>query len=815
MVKKGGGGMTSWITLVLGLLLLGQQVMARTTYTGYSGSPGRQTCANSCHGGNNGTVTISGFPELYTPGTPYTITIARSSGSSINSFNASCRVGTGTTNAGVLSAGTRTAVYNTSGETNGVKLSTYNQTSATFVWTAPATGTGTVRLYVGAYQGTGQNSGQTTELVLTSGETVVNAPLLAISASTVQTSDGDSQAENGETVNVGITLSNTGTVAATGVTGTLSESSTYLTVSQATASWPSIAAGQSAASSSTFTLAVSTSLPQNTTVPLSLQVATDQGPFTLSMNLALVYVASIPVLTITGTTVTTSDGDALAENGESVGLLFTLSNTGTAQATGLTGTLTEASSLLEVVSATTSWPNIAIGQSAPANVAVTLTVSPALSQDTTVPLVLQVSTGQGTFNVNTSLGLHFVPPPPDISVASITLQNDSDGDGVWEPGEDVALSFSLVNNGAFPLTGVQLGLTSTSGHAQVLGPPVAWPSLPATSTTPASSPYQLHLAEEASAYGLESVVAQLTCAQGADTTTIALQVGRLDEYWLATVEDGGAGWTHSATAGWNDQWHIEATGSGSPTHAWRCGPNGGGVYAHHQDTRLVSPAIELRPWTTLEFQHSMSAEDSFSSPDSAYDGGVVEISLDDGATWQQITPAGGYDHWFRAVESNGSAVSHPFPGQTPCFSGVAPWETEWVNLEAFGGHTVRLGFHFGSDNFTALQGWIIDDIRLTGLHMDDVAVRPLERPATLELLPAVPNPFNPVTTVAWRQSLAGTVRAELFNLQGQRVQDLANGDFAAGLHEVQVQGAGLASGTYLVRVEGAGQGLVQKILLVK
>ncbi len=811
---KGGAGMKGWITLVLGLLLVGLAT-ARTTYTGYSGSPGRQTCANSCHGGNNGTVAITGFPTLYTPGTPYTVTIARSTGSSINSFNASCRVGTGTTNAGVLGSGTRTTTYNTSGETNGVKLSTYNQTSATFTWTAPAAGTGTVRLYVGAFQGTGQNSGQTTELTLVSNESVPNAPVLAVSSSTVQTSDGDTQAENGETVSLGITLANTGTVTATGVTGTLSESSTYLSVTGATATWPSIAAGQSATSSSTFTLEVSTSLPQNTTVPLTLAVVTDQGPFNLSLNLGLVYVASIPVLNISGTNITTSDGDALAENGEVVALTFTLANSGTAQATGITGTLVESSNLITPLNASSTWPNLAIGQSAQATVPITLAVSPTLGQDTVVPFTLQVSTTQGSFNVNGNVTLTFVPPPPDVAVASALVQNDSDGDGVWEPGEDVALSLSLANNGPLPLSDVVVSLGSLSGHVQVVGPPVSWSSLPAQSVTPAMSPYLLHLGEDATAYGLESLTVNLVCAQGADSASCALQVGRLDEYWLNTVESGAAGWTHSAAAGWNDQWHIEATGSGSPTHAWRCGPNGGGVYAHHQDARLVSPPLELRPYSRLEFQHSMSAEDSFSAPDSAYDGGVVEITVDGGLSWQQLTPLDGYDHWFRAIESNGGPVTHPFPGLTPCFSGVTTWETERVDLGAYADQTVQLAFHFGSDDFTALQGWILDDIRLIGLHMDDVALAPQLVPGGLELLPASPNPFNPSTTLRWRQAQAGSTTVELFNLQGQRVEVLASGPHAAGLHQVVVDGSTLASGAYLLRVETAGTSQTQKILLLK
>ncbi|MBU1983537.1 T9SS type A sorting domain-containing protein [bacterium] len=143
---------------------------ARTSFRGYSGAPGHQTCASSCHGQAGGNVTVSGFPEAYTPSQSYLITIQRTSGNSINQFNGSVRAGTGSTNAGVITAGTGTEVYNVTGETNGVHLSSSNQTSATFNWTAPAAGTGTVQLYVGAYQGTSYSSGLNTTIVQVSDE---------------------------------------------------------------------------------------------------------------------------------------------------------------------------------------------------------------------------------------------------------------------------------------------------------------------------------------------------------------------------------------------------------------------------------------------------------------------------------------------------------------------------------------------------------------------------------------------------------------------------------------------------------------------
>ena len=147
------------------LLLSSGSLMARSNYRGYSGAPGSLgTCASSCHGSGGGTVQISGFPTEYVPDSTYLITITAVSGSSINNFNGSIRVGTGSTNAGTISGGTNTATHNVAGETNGIHLSSNNRTSGNFNWLAPAAGTGTVHLYVGAHQGTNM-SGANTSIV--------------------------------------------------------------------------------------------------------------------------------------------------------------------------------------------------------------------------------------------------------------------------------------------------------------------------------------------------------------------------------------------------------------------------------------------------------------------------------------------------------------------------------------------------------------------------------------------------------------------------------------------------------------------------
>lgn len=142
-------------------------LMAHTNYTGYAGSPvSSGYCAASCHGSGTFQINVSGFPQTYTPGQSYTITVSAGSGT-IRNFNL-CILDGSNTSAGTLQPGSNTQTYSHSGEGTGIHGSTANQSSYDFVWIAPQQGTGTVTLYVAAHQGNAGGPNQ--DLSLTSEE---------------------------------------------------------------------------------------------------------------------------------------------------------------------------------------------------------------------------------------------------------------------------------------------------------------------------------------------------------------------------------------------------------------------------------------------------------------------------------------------------------------------------------------------------------------------------------------------------------------------------------------------------------------------
>lgn len=98
-----------------------------------------------------------------------------------------------------------------------------------------------------------------------------------------------------------------------------------------------------------------------------------------------------------------------------------------------------------------------------------------------------------------------------------------------------------------------------------------------------------------------------------------------------------------------------------------------------------------------------------------------------------------------------------------------------------------------------------------GLGAAEVAVRP----APAVHLSAYPNPFNPVTTIAYEVEEGQHVQITVTNLAGQQVAQLVDAYREPGRYQVVFDGADLPSGPYLVRVRTATGSTTHKIMLAK
>lgn len=147
-------------------------------------------------------------------------------------------------------------------------------------------------------------------------------------------------------------------------------------------------------------------------------------------------------------------------------------------------------------------------------------------------------------------------------------------------------------------------------------------------------------------------------------------------------------------------WHTSTTRRHSGTQSfWSTSANNLCVSLVSQPLPLTAAqGAQLSFWSAWDIENG-------------WDGGVVEVSTDDGTTWTRLTPGDGYP----GAISNGGSLCGIAQG-AGAFTGenqLATWTRSQIDLGAYAGQTVRLRWLYRTDSGTAGQGWFVDDIELT------------------------------------------------------------------------------------------------------
>lgn len=246
-----------------------------------------------------------------------------------------------------------------------------------------------------------------------------------------------------------------------------------------------------------------------------------------------------------------------------------------------------------------------------------------------------------------------------------------------------------------------------------------------------------------------------------------------------------------------------------------------GSYSNLADARLIVPGLMLPDADNLVFGfwHWMEAESDTVFPDSAYDGGIIELSCDNGLNWIQLFPQQGYSHQISAF-----AESCPFPVGKSVFSGQHEWKEEIFDLTAFRGMSVQIRFHFGSDkdNDFPYAGWYIDNVAIKYPYGESEAVYANDGVAAdhFWLSPNFPNPFNSSTSFVYNLPRSGHVTIEVYNIRGQKIKVLVDNTQEAGDHRISWNGDddrenAVTSGIYIIRLKCGERLLTRKALLIQ
>jgi len=177
------------------------------------------------------------------------------------------------------------------------------------------------------------------------------------------------------------------------------------------------------------------------------------------------------------------------------------------------------------------------------------------------------------------------------------------------------------------------------------------------------------------------------------------------------MEDGEAEW---AQEGDNDPWHLTTHRSHSADHAWYHGVEGEWQYPNWQLCRLITPSIFMPNDAWLRFWHWCELQ---TEQDQAHDAVLIQISVN-GSPWQPLEPVEGYTH------EVAEAIGSPLDEGTPCWSGSHDWEEVVVDLAAWAGDNIKIGFLFASNPIYQYEGWYIDDLQVNGWSPDWISYQP-------------------------------------------------------------------------------------------
>jgi hypothetical protein len=500
------------------------------------------------------------------------------------------------------------------------------------------------------------------------------------------------------------------------------------------------------------------------------------------------YIGDVEVIPAEGPYLLISDvqyldagGDGLVNAGESVQLRVKLRNVGIQAATNVSATLTCGNPNITLTQGASTYPNLAPGAEAWCNQLYAFSVSPQCPDMEAVAMPVVIA---GDERLTWEGSINFVVHAPTISIASILIDDSAGGNGNMrlDPGETATVAVTLMNAGSGRLDDITGVLTCSHPMVTVTAGTGSIEGLGQGQSGLLQPIYEVTVDPAFPAFECRFDLRVTGSNQYDQLFEPMLPIGGFFE----TVEGGAGEWTHYVVTptGFTDQWHVSTQRNHTPggTTSWKCGATGTGNYANLLDAGLETPAVTLNGQGELVFWMWMRAEVSSYYQGKAYDGGLIEMSLE-GGPWEQITPVGGYTHTIRT-----GSIPGPFPADTPVFSGTIDWTEVHFDLAGVEGE-VSFRFRFGSDGATGLEGWYIDDIEILGLSSLAGVEGGSAGPVALALMPSRPNPAAGQTTIAFALPQAGPARLEVFDASGRLVRTLVAGTLTAGDHRTTWDGA--------------------------
>ena len=286
--------------------------------------------------------------------------------------------------------------------------------------------------------------------------------------------------------------------------------------------------------------------------------------------------------------------------------------------------------------------------------------------------------------------------------------------------------------------------------------------------------------------------------------TISMDIMLAPELYNDSFETGDGGLVAEPDMnGW--EWGTPTVGPDNAHSGIKCwGTKLDGNYDNNADWSLILqvPLYEVN-WPLLSFYTWYRFEAGFFG--TFPDGGNVKVSTDSCATWEIVTPVGGYD---------GTIGDHnPFMPLEPAFGDQETgdfWHNVEVPLYDYSGNPVIwVKFELASDAAITSRGWYIDDIKISDDSTYAGIVENGKIPREL-VLSATPNPFNSECRINY--SIANDGVLEITDISGKIVHKQK---LDARKNSVIWSADKLPSGLYFARINSGNRSRTIRISLVK
>jgi hypothetical protein len=215
---------------------------------------------------------------------------------------------------------------------------------------------------------------------------------------------------------------------------------------------------------------------------------------------------------------------------------------------------------------------------------------------------------------------------------------------------------------------------------------------------------------------------------------------------------------------------------------------------------------------------------------SSFSYGEDEFDIPNPANASMIDMHINNNEWVGTRDANGVVVEAPFFFSDIRSADYADYEAWNISADKYNmSNSIELSWEapmdMDADVSLVVDGNIINMKQIVSIEIDDlenmvVVVGSVDSfmnpvPEQFALSAAYPNPFNPSTSLNLDLNQDGFVSVKVYNVVGQVVSELANGNMNAGYHTFTWNAGSIASGMYLVRVEAGSHVATQKLMLMK